>query len=47
MEAILYTKYAQNVKKLVQLNDFGKSAGYETIKRIRAGTEMRYRQISG
>lgn len=43
----LYRKGVRNVKKLVQLTELGKSAVYETIKRIKTGTDMRHRPVSG
>ena len=43
----LYRKGVRDVKKLVQLTELGKSAVYETIKRIKNGADMRHRPVSG
>lgn len=40
MVAYLYKKGIRNVKKIAQLTELGKSANYETIKRIQTDTDM-------
>lgn len=47
MVEYLYRKGVRNVKKLVQLTELGKSAVYETIKRIKNGTDMKHGPVSG